>query len=299
MNKKVAIITLNWNTSDYTINLIKSLGNSSFSDFSLFILDNGSKKEDYNNLKKFIDAVQNLDIKLIRSEKNLGFAGGNNFVFFNFIERENFKYVLFINNDTTVEKDFLKKLIARIEKDERIGSIGPLILRADNRKLIDSAGADYYKKIVKVKLRCHLKSIKKCKKYLKESFDDFITGACLLVRKNIFKELKGFDEKFFAYSEDVDLGIRIKKLGYLNLFFPEAVIYHHGSVSTKGKKEFYYYLNLRNKVYIGRKHNSKIVFYTITLFYIIFVKYLLNFLISFDINLLKGGFKGIKDGFRL
>ena len=98
----------------------------------------------------------------------------------------------------------------------------------------------------------------------------------------------------------MDLGIRIRKhLSLKNLFYPQAQTYHFGSVSTKNKKEFFYYLNIRNKIYIGYKHNNKLIFFFITLWYIIIVKVILSSLINKNKNLFKGGLKGIIAGFKL
>lgn len=165
-------------------------------------------------------------VKVIRSEVNLGFGKGNNLG----AAEARGKYILFLNPDTIVTKDFLTALVQELEANPGVGAAQSKIMRASNRGIIDSAGA--YLTWTGVWVHS-----------MRGEPDDLIgsdpvevlgaCGTCLLVRRDLFEELAGFDPDFFVYFDDADFSWRVWQLGFSVVMVPGSVIYHWGSGTTK------------------------------------------------------------------
>ena len=291
MKNKVAIVLLNWNQSDYTIKCLESLRNIDYTDFTVFLIDNGSKDEELHKLEKYLSS-SNLKIDFTKSTKNLGFTGGNNVLIQKILFTNDYEFVLLLNNDTEVEKGFLGKLIQKINTDEKIGSVGPLVLNAIDKNIVDSAGTRTIVSLAQGTLIGHGKKISELE--IKESEVKYITGCAVLIRTKVLQEIGLLNKTFFAYFEDIDLGVRITKKGFKNVFYPESVIYHYGSISTGEKSEFYYFLSCRNRLIFAKKHTNILwfifVFFPYFLLWKIFVKFIMS---KSKGNFIKGHIKGI------
>lgn len=266
-----AIIILNWNGWEDTLKCIQSIGELKEDEY-IFIVDNGSTDNSYTYLKKAFQqnyseqyiAVQDKDVLvtdfskdkkyyLIKNDKNVGFGAGNNVVLKKLKElNADFEYSWLLNNDLKMEKNALKELKQTIALNPNVSCVGSLILNLPDNGKIQCCGAKYYKFIGISKL------VYKNKEYTDASFEnvsfDYINGASLMLRIQAVEEVGFFDERFFLYSEEFDLQLRLKKKGYKLEINPNSVVYHKLAEGTnKNKHLFYYYYNM-SSVIMSKKH---------------------------------------------
>ena len=250
MNPNVFIIILNWNGKKDTLECLSSLKKIYYKNYKIVLVDNGSKDDSVKEIKKNFPSVE-----IIKNKKNLGFSEGNN-VGIRYALKNEADYVLLLNNDTIVYKDFLKKMIGEAEKNEQIGIIGPKIYYYSKPKILwFSGGMINYKK----GLFTHIGQNKKdSKEYSHLGNVDYITGCAMLIKKSVIKSIGLLDPKYFAYFEDIDYCIRAKKAGYGIRLVPEAKIKHKVSSSSGGEENPLktYYKN-RNILLFMKKHSPR------------------------------------------
>lgn len=248
MKPLVSVLIVNWNSKENLIDCFESLFKISYQNFEVIMVDNGSTDTSVKFTQEKYPRV-----KIVKSNKNLGFAGGNNFG----LKACRGKYILFLNNDTIVTKNFLDELVAFIEKDESLAVVQPTILfhrpNTPMHKKINSVGSfilrsgflyhlDYGKKYVESKY--------------KDSYEIFTAyGACFLVRKKVIDEVGLFDESYFAYFEETDFSHRVWLNGYKIKILTRPVIYHKGGkTSEKLPSAFIQYHSFKNRLYTYLKN---------------------------------------------
>ena len=224
---KICILVLNWNGADDTIECVQSLEEVTYTNAEIVVIDNGSTDDSVQRIQK-----QFGEVELIELESNLFFGGGNN-AGLDWVQSHDFDYVVFLNNDTTVEPDFLEPLLAGFEYSQGIGMVAPLMCYSATPDIIWYGGGivNLWTGVVE-----HL-HIRKNVSVLetKPMITDYITGCCLMMPTKLAVELGGFDLSFKMYGEDVDLSLRTKAAGYELLFVPESKIYHKVSASVGGE----------------------------------------------------------------
>ncbi len=276
MSKSVYIILVNFNGAKDTIECIKSLNNINYENFKIVVVDNKSFDEDKLKLKE-------ADVKfhLIESNENLGFAGGNNLGIKYAIDN-NANFVLLLNNDTLVHKDFLNELIKYTETN--VGVIGPKILYYPDVSKIWFAGGmiNWFKFIgqhfgEKQEDNGQFNTLKEV---------DFVTGCCMLIDSNVFKKVGLLPEGYFMYFEDVDFCVKVKDAGYKLIYNPNSEIYHKVSISSGGEESpFIVKYSNRNRLKFMKKYKYKVSFtmymLSITYFYITrfikIIKYMIRY----------------------
>ncbi|SRR5258708_3193333 len=227
---KLSIIILNYNTKELTINCVKSIiKNTKNLDYEIIVVDNGSSEK----LNKSSDYI------LVTNETNLGFAGGNNSAY-KFAKGE---YILFLNSDTEVYKETLKKSVEYLEKNKKIGALTCKTILPSG-KLDKDARRSFPTPWVAL---THFSGIDrifpKSKIFAKywygyKSADlvqeiDSLQGAYFLTRKKILDKVGWFSEDYFLDGEDIDLSWKIKEAGYENIYYPEVSILHIKKASKK------------------------------------------------------------------
>lgn len=235
MQPKVMIVVVNYNSENITLECLNSVFKIDYQNYFVVLVDNGSS----NNLAKIIK-TKFPNIILIENKKNIGFAPAINQVIKNF---KDYDYLLLLNNDTIVDKNFLSLLI----QIKDAGILGGTIYYYNSDKIWFAGG-----KIRWLRGLCsHLKNINYKKKV------DFITGCCFLLKKEVINCIGNLDERL-VYAEDVDWCIRAKNKGYKIIFVPDSKIWHRIS-QTFGKKtpNYYYYLT-RSRMLFFKKHTTKI-----------------------------------------
>lgn len=247
MNEKIAIIIVNYNGYLDTIDCLNSIIQSTYTNFSIYITDNASNDNSVTEIKKYINA-SHCDIRLIQSEENVGFSGGNNLALEEAIKDSQNSYFLFLNNDTIITPQCISYLISSLSEADC--SIGKILYESEKDK-IWYAGGNINSKILKPNHRGFNES---SDSYNKQSFVTFGTGCCMCVTRECINTVGFWEESYFLYEEDVDLSLRIRQAGMRILYNPQAVLYHKVGSSTgkvSGLSEFY---QIRNRLWIIKRY---------------------------------------------
>lgn len=279
MDKKVFIILLNYKGVEDTLQCVKSLEEIDYTNYEIVIVDNASPDNSFEVLK------ENLGSKhmVMSSGRNGGFAFGNN-VGIEYALKNGAEYILLLNNDTIVEKDFLKPLVSSLEADSFIGISTGLILNYFNKEKVWFAGGELnWKKFYGYHLYEN-NNIEDIKDKNKSRVITFATGCLMLIRAKVLTEVGLLPEEYFMYYEDVDYCAKVQEKGYKIFYNPSSIIYHKISASTgEGESPFAVAWNTRNRIKFMKKYKNKVSIYDYyfskIFFYgtrlIIIVKYLL------------------------
>ena len=220
MNEKplVSVIIVNYNGRPLLEQCLSSLMKIDYPKFEIILVDNNSTDDSLEFVKNNFSSVI-----IIKLDKNYGFAYPNN------VGAKNAKgdFLLFLNNDTIVDPQFMTELVKVMQKDDKIAICQSLLLKPDGA--VDSAG-DFVDKYGRAF------NSKKIPNYTSPILS--ARGACMLVKKEVFYELGKFDEKFFVSFEDIDIGWRAWIYGYKVVIVPKSVVYHYGggTISTMSKE---------------------------------------------------------------
>lgn len=262
-NPKVAIIILNWNGKEDTIECLESLKHITYPDYEILLVDNGSTDGSVESFRE-----QYMGMEIIENGMNLGFAEGNNVGIRRAMD-EGADYVLLLNNDTVVDPGFLGEMVKVAKGDERIGFSGPLIYyyNYNNRKdvvnfaggkLDMSKGNSYHIGMYKIDEGQFNKLIEV----------DYLDGSCLLIKKDLINRVGLLDPVYFTYWEETDWCIRGYKAGFKSVFVPNAKIWHKiGSSDKKGIKEFYI---VRNRIWFMKKYATKLQYLSFAVYFLTF-----------------------------
>jgi GT2 family glycosyltransferase len=288
----LSIILVNYKHPDLTIECVSSLEKSSFKDYQVIIVDNDATRDSTEILER---ACPNATV--IPLEKNLGFAEGNN-VGIRYALESKSEMILLLNNDTVVDGGLLGNLVETAGQDDRTGIVGGKIYYYDDPHTIWFAGG--HLEIDKA-LSTHVgigKTDDGSFDVLTES--DFITGCCLLTKREVFERIGLLDKDMFLYFEDADFCLRAREAGYKVIFQPKAHVYHKVSHSTRLESPVYLYFNLRNKILFLRKHSTlrKCMRHSLYLFYFYARQYIRLVFKHFDFRAARAAILGTLDGLR-
>ncbi|QML60062.1 glycosyltransferase family 2 protein [Escherichia coli] len=283
MKNNCLTVILNWNGTDDTIACINSILSHPEIHTDIVIIDNDSCQLQYEKLQVELQSYERSDsiklsdfengvevvainfyiknsshIYLVKAKTNYGFSKGCNAGAF-FAEKLNYEYVLFLNNDTEVEHNFLSLLIDDIKKENITAVIPQIRYFYDKNKIWNCGGSissygsrNYYYS------NQDYRYINKFDRYIPVSF---ATGCCILFRTREFLELGMFTEKFFFGEEDIELSLRLLKMNKVIICDTESIIYHKVGASITGdkqkllRKSYIHYLNrlINMKTYLGWK----------------------------------------------
>ncbi|MEK9628144.1 MAG: glycosyltransferase family 2 protein [Nitrospinota bacterium] len=242
----IAVIVVNWNAGDYLKKCLQSLKTQTLKPTRVIVVDNASTDESIVGLEDEFD-----DFEIIKLEENTGFAFANNFAV---KKAEDCEWIAFLNPDAFAAPDWLGKLAEATEKFPACGSFGSHMLRHGSNKM-DGTG-DVYHVCGSAWRRDHDILASRVNRETGEIFST--CAAASLIRKDLFVELGGFDENFFAYFEDVDLGFRLQLKGYGSIYVSDAVVEHVGSATTSRYSDFAIYHGQRNLVWSFVRNMPKI-----------------------------------------
>lgn len=266
---KAAIIIPNWNGKDRLKQCLGAVKSQSFKDFETIVVDNGSTDGSVEFLKN------HSWVKVVALDKNYGFAGGVNAG----IKTAQAEYVALLNNDAIPAADWLEKLVASLESHPEVGAVTSKILnsRKGRKGLIDSTGD--YQSIWG--LPFPRGRDEKDEGQYDDKLEVFgVSGGASLYRYSMLKKIGLFDERFFAYFEDVDLSFRAQLAGYKNRYCPEAVVFHEiGATSGGHRTAFTRYHSAKNLYYLSLKNMPG--FLLLKYFPLITSSLLLSFISSF------------------
>ncbi len=248
---KVAIVILNWNGKHFLEKFLPSVKASSYSNIELVVADNGSIDGSVLYLKEFHPGI-----RIIAFEKNHGFANGYNKA----LKLVNAAYYIILNSDIEVTAGWIEPVISLMENDKTIAACQPKILSYYDRKTFDYAGGagGWLDKYGYPFAKGRIFDI--CEEdqgqYDQSEPIFWASGAAMFVRSEIFHEVKGFDDYFFAHQEEIDMCWRMQLAGYKIFSCPQSVVYHVGGGTLPRGNTKKTYLNFRNNQIMLAKNLS-------------------------------------------
>ena len=261
--RNVSIVIPNFNGKHFLEDCLNAVFAQDIENMEVIVVDNGST----DGSQEYLDAYPG--VRVLKLDKNYGFCGAVNAG----IKAADSEYVILLNNDTEVDKNFAAELLNAIQSDEKIFSCSSKMIQFHDRTLMDDAG-DYYCALGWAFGRGKGGDIERYEK----SVDIFAACAgAAIYRKKMLESLGYFDEKHFAYLEDIDVGYRARIHGYRNVYVPKAIVYHVGSgFSGSAHNAFKVKLSSRNSVYLAYKNMPflQIILNSPFLFVGFFVKWL-------------------------
>lgn len=283
---KVSIVTLTWNTTEITLDFLKSINeHCNYGNLEVIIVDNGSKENPTAALK----AVYPAAIILV-NEKNLGFTGGNNVG----IKAATGDYLFIVNNDTEFTPGLLEGLLSIFEQYPDAGIVSPKFHYFYHKGTIEYAGYNT------VNIFTGRNGMIGCKEEDKGQYNEIKTtnyahGGGMMVSREVVKKVGGLPEEFFIYYEEFDWCEQIKRAGYKVYYQPGSLIYHKESMTTGKSSPFKTFYHTKNRI-LFMKRNMPLTNYLIFLTYFTFLtvpKNTINFLLKGQKDHLRSFWKGI------
>ncbi|MBK9957790.1 MAG: glycosyltransferase family 2 protein [Chitinophagaceae bacterium] len=239
----VAIVILNWNGKAYLEKFLPIVLKSSYENKTVIVADNASTDDSVLFLRNHYPGV-----RLIENAANEGFAGGYNKA----LQQVNSEYCILLNSDVEVTEQWIEPVIAIMEANKKIAACQPKILSFKQKKYFEYAGAaggwidcmGYPFSRGRVFDCCETDN----GQYNNASPCFWATGTAMFVRTEVFKQLAGFDESFFAHQEEIDLCWRMQLAGYAVFVQPASVVYHIGGGTLPSGNSRKVYLNYRNNL---------------------------------------------------
>ena len=240
----VSVITVNYNGSEDTMELIESLSRISYPNIEIIVIDNCSKEDNPKLIRERYPSVV-----LYESNINMGFAGGNNLG----IMRARGEYVLLLNNDTIVDRGFLEPLVEKMESDHKIGAVSSKLRFYYDRSVIQFAGYTPFDHRTMRNTAIGYREKDKGQ-YDRDSETAFPHGAAMMVRMQVIREIGIMSYIFFLYYEEADWGYRIRRAGYTMWYVHNSLVYHKESVSVGKLSDSKVYYRNRNRIVFLRRN---------------------------------------------
>ena len=238
---RVAVVILNWNSKKFLEKFLPPLIEHSHGEANIIVADNASTDDSIEFLQ-----TQYPEIRIIRNQRNEGFAGGYNAA----LKQVEAEYYVLLNSDIEVTKGWIRPIIEMMDKDPLIGACQPKIRSYTNRSKFEYAGAaggfidKYGYPFCRGRLFLNIEEDH-------GQYDDpveifWATGACIFVRSHLYHEIGGFDADFFAHMEEIDFCWRLKNQGYKIMYCPDSTVYHIGGGTLPKISWRKTYYNFRN-----------------------------------------------------
>ena len=242
MKPEVSVVVVNLNRRELLAGCLDSLWAQTFSDFEVIVVDNGST----DGSLQFLGSISEPRLRVVSLPANKGFAGGCNAG----IRVAKGVYVATLNNDAEADQRWLEELVAGMESDNSIGMCASKILFYHDRKRIDKAGHLIYPD--------GLNHGRGSGEPDRGQFDRreevlFPDAAAALYRREMLEVVGLFDEHFFAYGDDADLGLRGRLAGWKCLYMPAAIVYHVHSATAGEFSSLKAFLIERNRICVAVK----------------------------------------------
>lgn len=260
---KLSIIIVSYNTKELTKACIMSVVGQykkqlMDGEFEIIVVDNASSDNTVATVNKQLLTHNKKYLRMIQNKKNYGFSKGNNIG----AKKTRGKYLMFLNSDTKVLDKGLLRMMDFLERHERIGILGG---RLQNKNGSSQASAGNFYNLINVffmllggeRLGLLKFSLQKITKV------DWVSGGAMMVRRNVFERLRGFDEAFFMYVEDMEFCFRAKKLGLLTYFYPNVTIVHKELGSSN--RSFAIISIYKGLLYFYKKHKNSIQYTVVKL----------------------------------
>lgn len=246
----VGYTVINYNTAAQTLRCIASLNQCTPAPAWICVLDNASADADLATLVQGLEAAEFSQIQLFRSQINLGFAAGSNFLIDQLLDIATCHYIGLLNNDAVAKPELVHLLCAALsatDTNSPIGMSGGRMHKLNNPDEVDTLGITLYASLMPADR--------------KDTQDPYLgpTGGCCLMTRDFVQDVKSttgycFDERFFCYCEDTDLALRANLLGYRPAYVDQLVALHEGQASSRAQNNnFIAYHGLRNTIWMHWK----------------------------------------------
>ncbi|MFX0133833.1 MAG: glycosyltransferase family 2 protein [Candidatus Hodarchaeota archaeon] len=257
----LSVILVTWNDTIDLINCLKDLEKQTFNNFEVIIVENGSKEENLQLLKNFLSKFQPTNqfrLRIFYTGIDDGYTGGNNYG----AKRAEGELLLILNPDTILKPKNIESLLNRFKKlEKRLGTDKILL----NPRLCTSDGKHEFSKGHVNFLGFGLIDCIKTEECLDS---DFISGGCFLIKTKYFKNLKGFDESYFMYHDDLEFSLRARLEGFRIVVENKIFVLHNKTLKDYQLTPFKYYYIERNRfrTILRYSHSKKLHFFILLLF---------------------------------
>lgn len=246
----ITIVIVNWNGGKMLAECLRSLEKQTIQPTRVLVVDNASSDDSLTGIGKLAD-----NVTVLRMNTNLGFAVGNNHA----LAECDTEFVALLNPDAFPEPDWLERLLAAARAHPEVVAFGSRQLCHGDPEVLDGIGDIY-----------HMSGLAWRERYgMRQQTQDLVAreifspcAAAALYQRRALIDIGGFDEDFFCYLEDVDLGFRLCLTGHKAMYVPDAVVHHVGSASTRGQwSDFAVYHGFRNPVWVFIKNMPGVLFW--------------------------------------
>lgn len=238
----VSIITINYNGWQDTCELIASLKQHETYPYEVIVVDNASSGDDVHRLR-----TAHPDVTVVRSEKNLGFAGGNNLGY----RQAKGEYIFFLNNDMVIKSPMLQPMVDRL-KDKEYAGVSPCIVFFYKPEWIQYYG---YCDMTSITLKHTTKGFDPSRRecFLQSHATEVLHGGAMMVRRDVIELVKPMTEVYFLFYEEFDWSRRMREAGYQLFYEPASKVYHKESMTIKPQTPLReYYLTRARMIYARR-----------------------------------------------
>jgi hypothetical protein len=237
-----SVVIVNFSRRDLVERCLESLWKQTYPEFEVVVVDNGSTDDSLD----FLRGIDNPRLRIVALETNTGFAGGANAG----IRASEGRYVATLNNDAEASPDWLEALVRCLEDNSSVGMAASKILLAGDRGRIDKVGHLIYPD----GLNHGRGSGEPDRGQFEESVEVlFPDGAAALYRRDMLDEVGLFDDRFFAYGDDADLGLRGRLAGWSCIYVPRALVFHVHSATAGEFSPMKAFLIERNRIWVAVK----------------------------------------------
>jgi len=251
----LSIVIVNWNTQDILTECLHSIFASRTNNYyEVWVVDNGSTDGSVQMIKEGYPQVE-----LIANKENVGFAHANNQA----INQSSGEYVMLLNPDTVIQKDVIETLVNYLDQKPGVGAVGPRLLNPDGT--LQESSYPEPTLLRELWRMFHLDRFYYFAEYPMDSWSldrarevDVLMGACFLIRRKALDQVGLLDEKFFIYSEEVDLCTRIRNYGWRLFWNPLVKVVHYGGQSTQQVQQEMFLHLYQGKIQYFRKHHSTV-----------------------------------------
>lgn len=248
---KIAVVILNWNGRNLLEKFLPSIVKYSHN-AEVIVADNASDDDSVSWLKETYP-----EVRIIQNKSNGGYARGYNEA----LQNVDADVLALVNSDIEVSENWLYSIENLFQKDENTAVIQPKILDYKDKSKFEFAGAGggFIDKLgyPYCRGRVFTKIEEDLGQFDNESEIFWASGACFFIKKDVFNELGGFDEDYFAHMEEIDLCWRVHNMGKKVMYSPKSVVYHVGGATLKESNPHKSYLNFRNSLYTVLKNAPK------------------------------------------
>ncbi|MCP5244933.1 MAG: glycosyltransferase family 2 protein [Burkholderiales bacterium] len=234
-NPLITIVVINYNSGDMLSKAMAALATQTCSNFEVVVIDNHSTDESWQAAEE-----TTFSCRLVRLDRNIGFAAANNLAITNHVQGD---WIFLLNPDAYPEPDCLEKITAYIIEMPEVDCFACTLINANQPALLDGIGDIYHVSGL------HWRHGHGSNRAIIPAAPMEVFSACAaaaVYRTSTFRQLGGFDESYFAYSEDVDLGFRLRLAGGVCILLPDARVHHVGSGITGRSSDFSIYYGHRN-----------------------------------------------------